>query len=92
MKFATHRTSTRYGPRCLWNYLPRSASVLAHHPTAEAVTTKDFVQKSFDCARCLSRKRGDVLELSQIFGTEIENVIQRVSVLLWAQSYVGAAS
>ena len=33
-----------------------------------------------------------MLELSQIFGTEIENVIQRVSVLLWAQSYVGAAS
>jgi hypothetical protein len=33
-----------------------------------------------------------MLELSQIFGTEIENVIQQVSVLLWAQSYVGAAS
>jgi hypothetical protein len=33
-----------------------------------------------------------MLELSQIFGTEIENVIQRVSILLWAQSYVGTAS
>jgi hypothetical protein len=29
-------TSRRFGPWCLWNYLHRSASVLAHHPTAAA--------------------------------------------------------
>ena len=36
--------------------------------------------------------RGDMLELSEIFGTEIENVIKRVSVLLWPWSHVGTAS
>ena len=33
---------TRYGPRCWWKYLHRSASVLAYHPTTEAVCYESF--------------------------------------------------
>jgi hypothetical protein len=67
-------------------------SVLAHRSTAEAVATNDFVEKSFDYAKCSFGAREDMLELTQIFGTEIENVIERVDVLLWPQSHVGTAS
>jgi hypothetical protein len=46
--------TTRRGPRGLWNYLHRSAVVLAHHPTADAVTATDFVFKGFNCIHCSS--------------------------------------
>ncbi|KAI0255775.1 hypothetical protein BJV78DRAFT_572608 [Lactifluus subvellereus] len=68
----------RYGPRCLWNYLLRSAFMLAHHPTAEAVTAEDFVLKSLNCLNCPSGTRKGLLEFSQIFGTEIKKAVEQV--------------
>jgi BTB/POZ domain len=75
------KRQTRFGPRCLWNYLHHSASVLVHHPTAKAVTTEDSVLKFFDCSNCPPGTRGDLLEFSRIFATEIKKAIGRVSVL-----------
>ncbi|KAI0255774.1 hypothetical protein BJV78DRAFT_1279015 [Lactifluus subvellereus] len=69
---------TNYGPRCLWSYLNRSFLVLAQHPAAEAVTTEEFVLKSFDCVRCPSGTLRDLLEFSQIFGAEVENALKEV--------------
>ncbi|KAH9993664.1 hypothetical protein BJV74DRAFT_832374 [Russula compacta] len=72
----------RYGPLCLWNYLYRSALVLAHHPSVEAVTTDNFVLKTYDCTSCPSDTRRHMVELSRVFGKEIKKAIERVSVLL----------
>jgi len=69
---------TRFGPRCLWNYLHRSAVVLAHHPTVDAVITEDFVLKDFDCAECPPSTRRDMLGFSRIFGAEIKKTVERV--------------
>jgi hypothetical protein len=69
----------RSGPRCLWNYLYRSALVLAHHPTAGSVTTEAFVLKSNDCSSCAQYMRGDMLEIGAVLGREIKNAVQRVS-------------
>ncbi|KAH9992395.1 hypothetical protein BJV77DRAFT_1067683 [Russula vinacea] len=73
-------TPVRNGPRCLWNYLYRSALVLAHHPTAEAVTKEAFVQNNNTCtnASCVQDMRGHMLEISVVFGREIKKTIQRV--------------
>jgi hypothetical protein len=76
------------GPRCLWNYLYRSALVLAHHPTAEAVTTEAFVLKSNDCTSCAQYLRGDMLEIGAVLGREIKNAVQRVSLSLPAVPYL----
>jgi hypothetical protein len=93
--FGGHSVSSsmgpRYGPRCLWNYLLRSAFILAHHPAAEAITAKDFVLKSLKCPTCPSGIQRDLLEFSQIFGTEIKKALEKVSVLPWLQSHVGVA-
>jgi hypothetical protein len=45
---------TRFAPWRLWDYLRRSSSVLAHHPTSKAVTKDDFVMESrSDCSDCI---------------------------------------
>ena len=74
--------NSRYGPRCLWNYLYRSALALARHPTAEAVATEEFILESLDCFSCRFSTRSDMVEFSKIFATEIESAVEGVSVLL----------
>jgi len=69
---------TRFGPRCLWNYLHRSAVVLAYHPTVDAVIAEDFVLKDFDCGGCPPSIRRDMLGFSRIFGAEIKKAVERV--------------
>ena len=79
---ATASASTwtgRTSPRCMWNYLHRSALVLAHHPSAEAVTTEAFVLRSNGCNSCTQHMRGHVLELSVALGGEIKRAVERVS-------------
>ncbi|KAH9959431.1 hypothetical protein BC827DRAFT_504209 [Russula dissimulans] len=66
------------GPRCLWNYLHRSAVVLAHHPTADVVIAEDFVLKDYNCRGCPMGIRRGMLEFSRIFGAEIKKAIERV--------------
>lgn len=78
----------RVGPRCLWNFLYRSAPVLAHHPTAEAITKEDFVLKSIDCPMCTQFMRGRILEISVGLGREVKNVVERVSLSLHLLSHV----
>ena len=73
-----HRSVTRYGPRYLWNYLHRSALVLAHHPNADAVTKEAFVLKDLKCPGCINNKRLDMLECGQAFAAEIRRVIKQV--------------
>lgn len=68
------------GPLCVWNYFHRSALVLAHHPTPEAITTEAFVLEANDCA-CARFLRVYMIELSAIFGREIKNTILQVSLL-----------
>ena len=77
----TERTR-RSGPLCLWDYLYRSALVLAHHPTAEQITTEAFVLKTNDCYACASSIRKDMLEVSVVLKKEIENAMERVSLCL----------
>jgi hypothetical protein len=80
---------TRFAPWRLWNYLQRSSSVLAHHPTSKAVTGEDFVMKSpFDCSNCPLGTRENILEFSRIFAMEVEKAIEKVSVSIW---FVGPA-
>jgi hypothetical protein len=79
----TSSNGRRYGPRCLWNYLYRSALVLAHHPTADTITTEDFVLKTNDCSSsCASNLRACMLEISVGFGKEIKKAVERVSLSL----------
>jgi hypothetical protein len=73
--------STRFGPRCLWNYLRRSASILTHHPAAEAVTT-DFLQGFIGCPNCPSATREEMHIFSRIFATEIKKAVERVCITL----------
>ena len=68
----------RYGPRCLWNYLHRSAMFLAHCPNADAVTTDDFVLEIFDCPSCPVHTRHDLLGFSKMFGIQIKEAIAKV--------------
>jgi hypothetical protein len=76
-----HRTQ-RYGPRCLWNYLYRSEIVLVHHPSPDAVTKEAFVLANLDCPSCPSYTRHDLLGFSKVFGTQIQDAIDRVGVSL----------
>ena len=71
-----------YGPRSLWNYLYRSVVVLARHPTADAINTEDFIFKEFNCANCSPNTRPDMLEVSRVFGTEIDKAVRKVGGLL----------
>ena len=68
----------RTSPRCMWNYLHRSAIILAHHPSAEAVTTEAFVLRSNGCSACTQHMQGHVLELSVALGGEIKRAVERV--------------
>ncbi|KAI0255769.1 hypothetical protein BJV78DRAFT_1173189 [Lactifluus subvellereus] len=77
-RFSFEYAMKRYGPRCVWNYLHRSALVLARHPTAEAVATEAFLMVSLDCPNCPSGTRKDMLEFIEIFATEIENAVEGV--------------
>jgi hypothetical protein len=81
--------ATRRGPRGLWNYLHRSAVVLAHHPIADAVTATDFVFKEFNCTSCPSNMRQGMLEFSRAFGIEIETAVGKVGGLLVLRLIVG---
>jgi len=69
---------TRYGPRYLWNYLHRSALILAHHPNADAVIGESFVLMDMDCTYCLANKRREMLECSRAFAAEIRRAIEKV--------------
>jgi len=73
-----NHTKRRSGPLCLWNYFHRSALVLVHHPTPEAVTTEAFVLQTNDCPTCAPFVRPYMIELSVIFGREIGNAIGQV--------------
>ena len=75
-----------FGPRCLWNYLYRSALVLAHHPSAEAVTTEAFVLQTNDCSSCAQDMRVHILEISVVLGREIRNTVKQVSLSLYPLS------
>jgi BTB/POZ domain len=77
----TITSKRRYGPWWLWDYLFRSMSVLIHQPIVEAVTTTDFALKSLNCPSCPPRTREDLLELTQVFGTEIRRAIEQVSTI-----------
>ncbi|KAH9975839.1 hypothetical protein BGW80DRAFT_1250716 [Lactifluus volemus] len=71
---------TRLAPWRLWNYLQRSSSILAHHPTAKAVSEEGFVlEKPFDCSSCPLGTREDILEFSRIFAMEVEKAVEKVS-------------
>lgn len=80
------RSQKRQGPLCLWNYLYRSALVLAHHPAAEAINAEDFVLKAYNCTRCHFDTRRQMLELSGVFGREIKKAVERVSIPLYPLS------
>ncbi|KAI0255770.1 hypothetical protein BJV78DRAFT_1385771 [Lactifluus subvellereus] len=85
-KLPTHFSAieTRYGPRYLWSYLHRSSLVPAQQPAAEAITTIEFVLKSFDCAYCPSGTLRDLVEFSRVFRAETKNALERVSVSILA--------
>jgi hypothetical protein len=68
-------------PRCVWNYLHRSALLLARHPGVEAITAEGFVLKSNDCNSCKQYMRGQLLEFSEVLGKEIKMVLERVSLI-----------
>jgi hypothetical protein len=72
------RLQVVYGPRCLWNYLHRSAIVLAHCPSPNAITAETFVFEQFDCTSCSSYIRHDLLAFSKVFGTEVQRAIAEV--------------
>jgi hypothetical protein len=72
------RSTARYGPRYLWNYLHRSALVLAYHPNADEVTAEAFVLEDMKCDHCIANKRLEMLECSHAFAAEIRRVIKQV--------------
>ena len=78
----SNTSSKRYGPRSLWNYLYCSALLLSHHPTAEEITTKDFVLKTNKCNSCSHTIRKDLLEVSDLLWREVKNAVKRVSLSL----------
>jgi hypothetical protein len=80
----TGTLARKSGPRCLWNYLYRSALVLAHHPTAKAVTTEAFILKTNDCPSCAQSMRGDMFEVGVVLEREIKNAIERVRLSLYS--------
>jgi len=67
-----------HGPRCLWSYLKRSAIILSYRPTAEAVTTEDFVLGEIDCVSCSSSTPVYMLGFRELFGTEIKKAVEQV--------------
>jgi hypothetical protein len=79
---AQSERTRRSGPQFLWDYLYRSALVLAHHPIAEQITSEDFVLKTNKCYSCASSIRYGMLEVSVVLEGEIENAVKRVSLCL----------
>jgi hypothetical protein len=81
----------RSGPRWLWNYLYRSALVLAHQPTAEIITTEEFVLKNCDCPslQCVNNNvRARITEISAGLRKELKNAVEQVSLSLCLLSRV----
>ena len=79
--------SGRTAPRCMWNYLHRSALVLAHHPSVEAITSDAFVMKSNGCDKCAQYMRGHLLDLSVVLAGEIRKAIEQVGLSLYPPSH-----
>jgi hypothetical protein len=75
------RSERRSGPLCVWNYFHRSAVVLAHHPSPDVITEEAFVLQTNDCPTCAPFVRAYLIELSVVFGREVENAIDQVSLL-----------
>lgn len=73
--------TVRRVPRCVWNYLDRSALLLARRPGVEAITAEDFVLESNDCDSCKLYMRAQLLEFSAVLGKEIKRVVEQVSLL-----------
>ena len=71
-----------------WKYLCRSALILAHHPSAEAITTEAFVLKTNDCPTCAQSLREDMQEVGVILRREVKKVVERVSLSPYPLSYV----
>lgn len=84
-----HFTFSLSAPRSLWSYLHRSAVVLAHHPSAEAVMDEAFVLKGLDCAVCLTNRQADMLQFSRVFADEIIKAIEKV--IGYSASFVAEA-
>ncbi|KAI0255777.1 hypothetical protein BJV78DRAFT_1279018 [Lactifluus subvellereus] len=82
----------RLAPRYLWSYLHRSALLLAHHPSVEAVTTEAFVLRDIDCSPCLSARRTDMLDFSRIFAMEVRKAIEKVPLMETGGSIKAVAS
>ena len=87
MELLERRSGSLSGPLCVWNYFHRSALVLAHHPTPEAISTEAFVLQANDCAGCARVLRVYMIELSLVFGREINNAIMRVSLVVLSYRY-----
>ena len=79
--------SGRAAPRCMWNYLHRSALVLAHHPSVEEITGDAFVMKSNGCRSCAQYMRGHLLNLSVVLAGEIRKAIEQVGLSLYPPSH-----
>ena len=71
-----------------WKYLCRSALILAHHPSAEAITTEAFVLKTNDCPTCAQSLRGDMQEVGVILRRAVMKAVERVSLSLYPLSHV----
>jgi hypothetical protein len=78
----------RSGPPWLWNYLYRSALILAHHPTAEAIAMDNSALKNNNCRSCTITMRTRILEISVGLKKEIKSAVERVSLSLYPLSHV----
>jgi hypothetical protein len=67
-------------PRYLCSYLHRSALLLAHSPSAEAIMAHSFVLKDMNCDACSKSKtcREGMLDFSRLFATEVNTAIEKV--------------
>ena len=77
----------RAAPRCMWNYLHRSALVLAHHPSVEAITTEAFVLKFNLCDSCAQSMRGHLLQISVFLAWEVRRAVEQVGLSLYPLSH-----
>jgi len=68
----------RYGPSGVWDYVHRSAVVLARHPAADTITTLDFILEGFDCPDCPLTLSKTMRRFSQIFAKAIAKVVAQV--------------
>ena len=82
---------TGIGPRCLWNYLFRSSSVLAHHPANAEITTEAFVLESNNCQACAESVQGEMIQISVILGKMVKQAIEQVSSSFYLLSMFNSA-